>query len=104
MSGTYLLRTDADNEVGQGHLIRCLSLADELSRRLLRAIFILRHADTGARELITRRGYEAYYLATEHGYASEFGELGRLRLRYKKNQTADRLYMHCRLPPISGKA
>lgn len=80
MSGIYLLRTDADNSVGHGHLIRCLSLAAELNKKSLRVIFLLRHADSGARNLIAQHGYEAHYLTTGHAYSSEIAELGRLSL------------------------
>ena len=80
MSDNYLLRTDADNSVGHGHLIRCLALAAELNKKSRRAIFVLRHADSGARNLIAEHDYETHYLTTGHAYSSEIAELRQLNL------------------------
>ena len=80
MSGTYLLRTDGDNVVGQGHLTRCIALATEFKKFSLRPILAMRIADAGARTVIARNRIETHYLASRHGLKSEIDELKRLRL------------------------
>lgn len=52
------LRVDASLEIGNGHLMRCLTLADELARRGARILFVCRGHAGHLCDLVARRGYE----------------------------------------------
>lgn len=53
-----IVRVDGDPHLGLGHVIRCLTLADELKRQGARIIFLIREADGVGRSLIERHEYE----------------------------------------------
>jgi UDP-2,4-diacetamido-2,4,6-trideoxy-beta-L-altropyranose hydrolase len=56
--GVVAFRTDASLEIGTGHVMRCLTLADELQRNGIRPIFFCRSLAGDLRSEIARRGYE----------------------------------------------
>lgn len=55
-------RCDASIQIGTGHVMRCLTLADELARQGAKCHFICREHDGNLIDLITQRGYEVYKL------------------------------------------
>lgn len=58
-----VFRADANNEVGMGHIMRCLSIADSFSSMQHSISFIL--ADDGVKNLVRDRGYNAFILNTD---------------------------------------
>ena len=53
-----IFRADANKNIGQGHVMRCLSIADAFKREGHSCIFV--SADLFAAELIGARGYECF--------------------------------------------
>lgn len=58
------IRADGNEKVGNGHLMRCLTIADACKNQRLYPIFLL--ADERALELVQGRGYEAEILYTDY--------------------------------------
>lgn len=58
-------RVDASIEIGSGHVMRCLTLADALRERGAHCIFICRDHVGNLNELIRRRGFEVLTLPVE---------------------------------------
>lgn len=56
----FYIRTDANKEIATGHVMRCLSIADEFKKQGLGIIFIT--ADHQADELIHGRDYQTICL------------------------------------------
>lgn len=57
-----VFRVDASNEIGTGHIIRCLTLADELKRNGRNCFFICRRFEGNLIETIKSRGFEVHEL------------------------------------------
>ncbi len=57
-------RCDASSEMGIGHLMRCLTLADELRRRGARNLFMIGPNSVNHRALIEAQGFESTILDT----------------------------------------
>lgn len=57
------IRTDMNNLIATGHVMRCLSIAEAAAKSGEKVIFIL--ADEQALELIRKRGFDAVVLHTE---------------------------------------
>ncbi len=65
MAGNVLyIRTDMNEKIATGHMMRCLSVADSAKARGADCIFIT--ADDSARNLIAKRGYDNIVLGTEY--------------------------------------
>ena len=56
------IRADASVQIGSGHAVRCLTLADELRARGAEVLFISRAHQGGARALLEQRGYTCVVL------------------------------------------
>jgi UDP-2,4-diacetamido-2,4,6-trideoxy-beta-L-altropyranose hydrolase len=56
-------RADASVRIGTGHVMRCLTLADELARQGHQCIFIMRDESGHLEELISLKGYQLHVLA-----------------------------------------
>ena len=54
------IRVDASSQIGSGHAFRCLALADALSRRGVKPIFICGEIPKEYDSLIQKRGYQLY--------------------------------------------
>ncbi|MCG7199149.1 UDP-2,4-diacetamido-2,4,6-trideoxy-beta-L-altropyranose hydrolase [Marinobacter pelagius] len=57
-----VFRADASVEIGTGHMMRCLTLADELRHQGHQCCFICRDHEGHLGELIVRKGYELHLL------------------------------------------
>jgi spore coat polysaccharide biosynthesis protein SpsF len=63
-----LFRCDASPEIGFGHLVRCLALADELRKRDARVGFLISSSALGS-ETVRQQGYPAISITTDaNGY------------------------------------
>tara|TARA_B100000787_G_scaffold165478_1_gene149421 strand:+ start:4713 stop:5825 length:1113 start_codon:yes stop_codon:yes gene_type:complete len=58
----FVFRTDASLDIGSGHVMRCLTLADELCKQGASCRFICRTHAGNFLQLIRERGFEAYAL------------------------------------------
>lgn len=52
------MRVDASSQIGTGHFMRCLTLADSLKQRGARVRFICRHLSSHLREMLAAKGHE----------------------------------------------
>lgn len=65
MEDTVLIRADASEEIGTGHVMRCLALADELQRHGHQSLFICRALKGHMAEYIKARGFKVYVMETQ---------------------------------------
>lgn len=57
-----VFRCDASIQIGTGHVMRCLTLADELAHQGAKCYFICREHEGNLIDFITQKGYEVYKL------------------------------------------
>lgn len=57
-----LFRVDASEKIGTGHVVRCLTLADELRNKGAESYFVCREHPQNMNDYIRRKGYEVYSL------------------------------------------
>lgn len=57
-----VFRCDASIQIGTGHVMRCLTLADELTNQGAKCYFICREHEGNLIDFITQKGYEVYKL------------------------------------------
>lgn len=57
-----VFRCDASIQIGTGHVMRCLTLADELARQGAKCYFMCREHKGNLIDFITQKGYETYKL------------------------------------------
>lgn len=57
-----VIRTDASQEIGTGHVMRCLSLAEELKRQGTEVTFVCRDLDGNMSDTVRKKGYCVYLL------------------------------------------
>lgn len=62
MSGSVVFRADASIQIGSGHVMRCLALADRLSQSGNSCSFITRDFPGNLSELIRRHGHKVFVL------------------------------------------
>ncbi len=58
----FLIRADGNAKIGAGHLMRCLTIADELRKLVDSRQILFVCADLQSAELALKRGYEAFLL------------------------------------------
>lgn len=61
-----VFRCDASIQIGTGHVMRCLTLADELARQGVKCHFICRKHEGNLIDFIAQKGYEVYKLEAAH--------------------------------------
>ncbi|MGG3887913.1 UDP-2,4-diacetamido-2,4,6-trideoxy-beta-L-altropyranose hydrolase [Metabacillus fastidiosus] len=61
-SMTVVIRTDASTEIGTGHVMRCLTLANNLKQQAINVEFICRGTEGNLISLIEGQGYKVYCL------------------------------------------
>src|SRR5690606_21640387 len=63
------IRVDASLAIGTGHVMRCLTLADELKRSGVECVFVCRLHEGNLNALIAARGFQVLALpgGTSHG-------------------------------------
>lgn len=61
-----VFRCDASIQIGTGHVMRCLTLADELARQGAKCHFICRKHEGNLIDFIVQKGYEVYKLEIVH--------------------------------------
>lgn len=64
-------RCDASIQIGSGHVMRCLTLADELARQGAECFFICRQHEGNLIEVLRQCGYQVYVLPLENDRAIE---------------------------------
>ena len=52
------IRVDASSQIGTGHFMRCLTLADSLAKRGVQIRFISRHLPAHLQDMLMEREYE----------------------------------------------
>ncbi|MCR4650617.1 MAG: hypothetical protein K5662_02565 [Lachnospiraceae bacterium] len=80
----YIFRADGNKDIGAGHVMRCLTVADELRKLGTDPVFVC--ADTEPEKMITDRGYEVICLNSD--YRQMEGEVPSLA-KVLKTRTGD---------------
>ncbi len=92
--GLIYFRADANAQVGRGHLMRCLTIADACAERGLRPVFLT--ADARAADTAAERGYPCAVLHTDYRrMEDELPVLSGL-LRKKAPIVLDSYFLTCR--------
>ena len=77
-----VFRVDASDFIGSGHVMRCLSLADELKRRKIKARFVCRNNVGHLINFIKNKGYKVHVLPFKKYFSENAGD-------YKEYQNTD---------------
>ncbi len=75
---TVAIRADGSTEIGMGHIMRCLALAQGMEKTGVRPVFIVRDYDRRISELIRRHGYSVETIPADCNWTEDL----RLTLEY----------------------
>ncbi len=64
---SILIRVDSSHQIGTGHFMRCLSLADEISRHNVSVTFISASMESHLVDMILERGFQFFMLSQSSG-------------------------------------
>ena len=78
----FVFRVDSSLEIGTGHVMRCLSLADELKRKNNNVSFVCRNKAGNLINFIKNKGYKVHTIPVEKYCSANLSD-------YKDNQNAD---------------
>ena len=56
------IRVDISKEIGTGHFMRCLTVADELSKYGVTSVFFCRSLDTSYQNVLVEKGHHLFRL------------------------------------------
>ena len=92
-----VFRVDASNQIGSGHVMRCLTLAQALCERDATCTFICRELDGNLIWLIKERGFSVYTLPSyENGYTAnddDVSHAGWLGCDWQTDASETQLYL-----------
>lgn len=66
-----VFRVDSSTKMGQGHLMRCLTLADEFKNKHYKTTFICRELDGNLNALVKQKKHEVTMLPTDKNFQSD---------------------------------
>lgn len=66
-----VFRCDASIQIGTGHVMRCLTLADELTHQGAKCHFICREHEGNLIDFIAQKGYEVYKIGTNNSIQND---------------------------------
>lgn len=92
--GLIYFRADANAQVGRGHLMRCLTIADACAERGLRPVFLT--ADARAADTAAERGYPCAVLHTDYRRMEDELPILSGLLRKKAPIVLDSYFLTCR--------
>lgn len=76
-----VIRTDASNEIGSGHVMRSLTLAKQLKRQGMKVIFICRELDGNCIDLINNQGFSVISLP----YKKDYNDVDSIKANWKSD-------------------
>jgi UDP-2,4-diacetamido-2,4,6-trideoxy-beta-L-altropyranose hydrolase len=69
-----IIRVDADHQIGMGHLVRCLAIADSMSLRDVSVRFAMSQPDERVKDLVRARGHELRPIRARKGQLDDAAE------------------------------
>lgn len=65
-----IIRTDASDQIGTGHVMRCITLADMLKKRNCNMCFVSRYMPQHLQALIVEKGYDFVMISHSHNWTA----------------------------------